>query len=660
MLRDMRNGVLYREAEDLIRALRQPGSGFISDASDVSTNGTEAAYAGTLVDTLSGTPPTRICLTHLLTGDTRVLTFGPNIDRAPSFSPDGKCLAFLSDRHRVGDYQLYLLDPVTGVARRTPRVDGWVEYLHWSPDGNEILLGVADHGADLSGGQGAVTSERNEEMPTWIPRIEAGEEDSHRWRSVWVYEAATQSIRRASRADQNVWEAVWCGNGAIAAVISTSPGEGAWYTSRLHIVDAHSGESREIYRPKDQIGWPSSSPSGRQVAIVEAVSSDRWVVAGDLRVFNTQSGENERVDTQGTDITHTEWRSDRHLLIAGHRGFETVVGLWDAESGTFAETWRSAEITTGGFYVKVSGLNDAGDCVLVGEGFRRPPEIAVIRQGGYQTVRSFATDHTDHVAAVDAVEQVTWNAPDGLEIQAWLLLPKGKGRYPLIMNVHGGPVWHWRPAWLGRGGATLMLIKHGYAVLFPNPRGSSGRGQDFARRVVGDMGGADTHDLLSGLDYLARQGVADPDRLGVMGGSYGGFMTSWLITQDTRFAAAVSVAPVTNQVTEHLISNIPHFVSLFLGDTYTNAGGKYFERSPVMHTQKVRTPTLNICGALDRCTPPEEAMQFHNALIHAGVSSVLLIYPEEGHGVRKWPAAIDYAARVVAWFEENMPAQNKD
>jgi dipeptidyl aminopeptidase/acylaminoacyl peptidase len=204
-----------------------------------------------------------------------------------------------------------------------------------------------------------------------------------------------------------------------------------------------------------------------------------------------------------------------------------------------------------------------------------------------------------------------------------------------------------------------MLLKRGYAAFFPNPRGSSGRGRDFIRQVVGDMGGADTQDYLSGLDHLVKQGIADPIRLGLTGVSYGGFMTSWLLTQDSRFAAAVPVAPVTNHVTGHLISNIPHFVKLFLADTYTNPAGKYFERSPIMHAHKVKTPTLNICGALDRCTPAEEAVQFHNALLEQGVKSVLVTYPEEGHGVRKFPAAIDYAARVVAWFEEHMPADRQ-
>jgi dipeptidyl aminopeptidase/acylaminoacyl peptidase len=251
---------------------------------------------------------------------------------------------------------------------------------------------------------------------------------------------------------------------------------------------------------------------------------------------------------------------------------------------------------------------------------------------------------------------VSWRAPDGLEVQGWLLRPRaGQAPYPLVMCVHGGPVAISRPRWLGRAGVHfLMLLHRGYAVFFPNPRGSSGRGQEFARLVIGDLGGAETNDHLSGIDRLVERGLADPARLGVTGVSHGGFMTSWLITQDCRFAAAVPVAPVTNFVTERLISNIPDFVSHFLTDSYTNTDGKCFQRSPVMHAHKVKTPTLNICGALDRCTPAEEAAQFHNALLENGVRSVLATYPEEGHGIRRFPAAIDYAARIVEWFELHM------
>jgi dipeptidyl aminopeptidase/acylaminoacyl peptidase len=656
--RDIRDTGLYAEAQALYKLLRQPGTGLISDAAEASTNGTHVVFTGTLVEALSGTAPTRICATNLSTGDTRVLTFGPNVDRLPKFSPDGSRIAFLSDRHRSGDFQLYLLDPLSGAARQTPRVEGWVEYLHWSPDGQRLLLGVAGHGADVSGGQGAVTSKTvAEHLPSWTPVVETGEE-SHRWRRAWVYEVAADCVRQISLAEINVWEAAWCSSGSIAAVVSHGPGEGLWYSARLHIIDLRCDSVREIYKPGDQIGWPAASPSGNHLAIVEAVCSDRWIVAGDLGLIETSSGEFKHVDTQGVDITYTEWRSDRVLLLAGHRGFETVVGVCDAVSGVFTEVWSSQDLSTGGRYITVSGLNDKGDCVLVGESFTRAPEIVVIRQGVDRPVKSFDLGYTDLTRAINSVDRVTWKAPDGLEIQGWLLRPMGAGPHPLILNIHGGPVWHSRPTYLGRWGAHfLMLVKRGYAVFFPNPRGSGGRGQHFARHVVGEMGGADSYDHLSGLDHLVELGIADPKRLGVTGGSYGGFMTSWLISQDSRFAAAVSVAPTTNQVTQHLISNIPHFVSIFLADDYNNPGGKYFQRSPIMHAHNVKTPTLNVCGLLDRCTPPEEAMQFHNALLERGVKSVLLTYPEEGHGIRQLPAALDYVARVVSWFEEHMQVQ---
>jgi len=658
---DIRESALYREAEALHRALRQPGTGQISDAAEAnaSPDGRFAVFAGTIVDRLEGASQTRICLTDLATCATRVMTFGPNTDRLPRFSPDGQHIAFLSDRHKAGDFQPHVLDPVTGAARSTPRVEGWVEYLHWSPDGRRVLLGVAGHGADVSGGQGAITSRQLAESApsSWMPVVETGHE-SYRWRSAWLYELETNSVRRVSNPAANIWEATWCGNEALAVVLSPGPAEGLWYSARLNIIEIATGNSREIHAPRFQLGWPAASPSGKRLAVVEAVCSDRWLVAGDLLLIDTRSGDVRRIDTRGVDVTFTEWRSEDRLLLAGHRGFETVMGIYDDVARAFTEVWSSCELTTGGRYVSVSGIGEAGDCVLVGEGFTKVPEIAVIREGGYRALKSFDLAYGSETRVIESVELLSWRAPDALEIQGWLLRPKGAGPHPLVMCVHGGPVSHWRPVWLGRRLLPLlMLLERGYAIFLPNPRGSSGRGQEFARKVVGDMGGSDAHDCLSGLDHLVARGLADPSRLGVTGGSYGGFMTSWLITQDRRFAAAVAVAPVTNHVTEHLLSNIPHFVRLFLDDSYTNPAGKYVTRSPIMHAHAARTPTLNICGALDRCTPPEEAAQFHNALLENGVESVLVTYPDEGHGIRKFPAAIDYAARLVDWFETHMGRQ---
>jgi len=450
---------------------------------------------------------------------------------------------------------------------------------------------------------------------------------------------------------------VWCGCDALSAVVSPRPKEGMWYSASLQRIEVSSGRSSDLYTPEDQVGLPSASHNGEQVVFIEGVCSDRGIVAGDLQLIDVASCSVRRLDVHHVDVTHVEWRSERHLLLAGHRGLETVIGIYDLTRGTFAETWRSQDMTTGGRYASVSGLNQFGDCVLVGESYLRVPEIAVIHQGTYQSISSLGSSHGIRSIADSSIEPLSWNAPDGLEVQGWLLQPAMRGPLPLVMNLHGGPVWHWRPTWLGRslGVPVMLLLSRGYAVFMPNPRGSSGRGREFARRVVGDMGGADTYDCLSGLDYLVDRGVADRRRLGVTGGSYGGFMTSWLVTQDPRFAAAVSLAPVTNRVSQHLLCAHSHFVEMFLADRFDNPSGRYFHRSPITFADRVTTPMLNIAGELDRCTPPGEAVQFHRALIESGRTSVLVMYPEEGHGIRRMPAAIDYAARVSAWFDKYMP-----
>ncbi len=221
------------------------------------------------------------------------------------------------------------------------------------------------------------------------------------------------------------------------------------------------------------------------------------------------------------------------------------------------------------------------------------------------------------------------------------------------MNVHGGPVWAYTDRWPRH--SVHPLAARGYAILMPNPRGSAGRGRDFASRVVGDMGGADAGDILAGIDALVARGVADPERIGVTGGSYGGFMSCWLPTLDTRFAASVAISPVTDWYSQHFNSNIGRWDADFLAGAPTDPGGPYRDRSPVMFADRVRTPTLITAGLNDRCTPPGQAIEFFRALRWSGVETELVLYPEEGHGVRAFPTVIDLCARAIGWFDRFMP-----
>jgi dipeptidyl aminopeptidase/acylaminoacyl peptidase len=196
-----------------------------------------------------------------------------------------------------------------------------------------------------------------------------------------------------------------------------------------------------------------------------------------------------------------------------------------------------------------------------------------------------------------------WTAPDGTDVHGLLALPPGKEAtgLPLMVIVHGGPVSAWTHQWTNFG-HPLLWTAEGYAVFMPNPRGSRGWGPAFAQAILGDMGGGELSDILSGVDSLVGDGIADTDRVGIFGASHGGYMTAWAITQTDRFAAAMPMACVSDWLSFHHTTNIGRFDELFVGAGPYDAGGLYFQRSPIMHMRNVRTPTLIIHGTLDLCS----------------------------------------------------------
>lgn len=657
--RDLRQTPLYREIEDHFRQVHAPAFGRISGADDPapSPDGCYVAFTGSRLERLEGVPAMRICLADASTAAFEEITSGPNDDRMPRWSPDGAQLAFLSDRAAKGQHQLYLLAAGRlGEALPAPRVEGTVEYLAWSPDGRSILLGVAGPGADMADAHGSgTTATREEDVPGWMPHVDSGVAENQ-WRRLWLYDVAAGATRPLSHPGLNVWEAAWAGPDRIAAIVSRAPGEEAWYAAPLALIDVAGGQEEVVYESRRQLGFPAASPSGRKLAMVQALCSDRDLVAGDILLFETQGNAPRTVDMGGIDVTYLAWRDERRLFFAGLRGLRTIYGEYDAETERVTELWSGQE-SSGPYFPRATPMGEGAFAVVL-QSYQRFPEVVVVRDGAPHTVARLAHDGSDYaIRAGGTLEDVRWTAPDGLEIEGLLGLPAGPGPHPLVVHVHGGPVWAYRNTWWMYEGISRLLVSRGYAVLHPNPRGSGGRGQPFAEMVYGDMGGADTDDILAGVEALVARGVADTARVGVMGTSYGGYMSSWIITRTDRFAAACSLSPVNDWLSMHYTTNIADFDRLFLQDDPSNATGRYAERSPIMYVERVQTPTLHTTGALDRCTPAGQAVEFHRALLEHGVESSLAIYPQEGHGVRRFPAIVDQCTRIVGWFERFMPAK---
>jgi dipeptidyl aminopeptidase/acylaminoacyl peptidase len=663
MRKDLRESPDYAAVAEHLRRLHEPAFGRPHHVTDLVTtaDASRIVVTGSVYDELDGLP--RTALYEVRDGALRALTSGGGSAKAARLAPDRSTLAFLSDRAKAEVFQLYLLaDGQLGEARPAPAVPGTVEYLAWSPDGTRILLGAAGLGAEMADAQGSGTVGSGESgLPSWYPDVETGTPEDA-WRSLWVYTPASGELAKVSPDGLNVWEAAWSGSGHVLAITSEQPTEDDWYSAVLSRLDIATGELTELLRSDVQLGLPAGTSDGRRAAVVEAVCSDRWIVAGDLILLDLVAGTRCAVDTGGADVTAVQWIDRARLGYIGQRHLDSVAGIADAGEGLLPETITARELAVSAqswasWFYPAGAFTSDGQVVVVRDDYDLPQQIAIVGTGTDQVLASLAHAGTDYLRSVaGAAANVSWSAPDGTVIEGVLCTPPGAGPFPLVLHVHGGPIGAYQRSWTMRDHAVPLLVSRGYAVLLPNPRGSSGRGQEFAAAVVGDMGGADTHDYLSGIDAMIERGIADPARIGTMGVSYGGFMSAWLVTQDQRFKAAVAGSPVTDWYSFTFTTNIPRWGLWFLDNADPEeSGNQVHRRSPVMHASRARTPTLLTAGAKDRCTPAGQSREFYQALISHGIDSELVIYPGEGHGVSRFPAVIDYLTRLVTWFERYMP-----
>ncbi len=592
--------------------------------------------------------PSDLYLTELRGDEPVPLTSGPWSDRSPAWSPDGSRLAFLSDRITPG-HQLPYTMAVGGEPELAATLTGSAEAVSWSRGGDRLLALAADpgcYGLDWS----ARAVRWNDLGDPVVRRAGAAR------RRLLAVDLPSGEVAEVGPPGTSIWEFDWDGQDVVVALVSADPSTAGWYRSVVARLDLGSRTARTLYRPTWSLEGLALSPDGRRAAVVEGYSSDPGLLSGSVVIVDLAEGGAADPWPDLQTVGLVEWCDDDSLWYARCDGTATACGrIWT--DGRREERWRGEAFIGADVTKPACDVSDGGAVVwATHQAHGLPPELARFDHAASEWSRltSFNDAVIEGVVFPD-VRTIRWTAPDGLEIEGRLMTPRGaEGPLPLLALVHGGPTWSWGASFSDSEPNAVLLADAGYACLLPNPRGSTGRGHAFARAVIGDSGGMDFQDVMAGVDRCVADGIADPERLGISGLSYGGFMAGWAVTQTDRFGAAVAMSVVANYVSFHLTSEVWVYDEMILRGDWNDPASQYPERSPVTHAHRCRTPTLVIQGAEDRCTPLGQGWELHTAIAAAGTETELVVYPREGHVPMERAHALDAIRRTQAWFDRHL------
>ena len=559
----------------------------------------------------------------------------------PSWSPDRASLAFIAADAAAGSATLWVVRG--GEPRAAASIRGVANTARWSPDGARIAL-LATVGARKQTGA-----------------VEAGErlvgeigvnEDAQR---IAVVPAGGGEARMVSPPDTYVYEYDWTPDGrGFAATGAKGNGDNNWWVAALVHVDLASGALRTIAAPATQISLPHVSPDGRTVAFVGGLMSDFGSVGGNLYTVPLAGGEPvDLTPNYSGSFNGLAWKG-KTLVASALRGSEMTIVAVDPAARSAQTLFSRAVGASGSRDGRIVFSRDAGAAVAVFETFEKAPYIAAGRLPELAQV----TRENDGFAPQVAVRSIAWTN-EGLRSQGWLLGPRNPqaGRkHPMVVMVHGGPASAAMPRFVGEGESAYPLVRElverGYYVFQPNPRGSFGQGLAFTAANRRDFGGGDWRDILAGIDAVVAQAPVDGKRLGLMGHSYGGFMTMWGVTHSTRFKAAVAGAGIANWISYYGQNGIDQWMVPFFGATMYEDPAVYRKASPIESIRNAKTPTLIYVGERDVETPAVQSMEFWHGLKAMKVPTTLVIYEGEGHAIRKLEHQLDQRRRTVEWFEK--------
>lgn len=628
----------------------------VEDA-QISPDGSQVAFvAGDSFKSDCKWPKSAIYVVPAAGGEPRRVTGGPRTDSLPRWSPDGRSLAFLSDRLKEGQRQVFVLAcdggealPMTEVSGAIPTPRG-LNSLQWSPDGRFLAFLKED----------AETEEERRKREAKDDAIAF--EQQPKYVRLWVVDVATKAVRCVSPDNLQIWEFAWHPEaGQFAAVVSDVPYEWAWYTNRLVRFEAD-GAAQPVWQSQRQVAFPAWSPDGTQLAFISSNWSDRGCVAGDVWLVDAHGGEARNISAGiVASLGWIEWLNDgRELLAIGHDRGGVGLHRIDAATGERSPIWWRQAAVAEAHWPRFSAARD-GTLAVALEDAAHPRDVWLLRETGGSITETQLTHLHPQTPEIDIGETVVhhWKGADGWEMQGLVIRPVGYQpgrRYPLVMWVHGGPTGVSASRFYASFGWNQLLAAAGYAVFLPNYRGSVGWGLEFAESNLGDMGGRDWDDMQRGVDSLIEAGLADPTRLAIAGWSYGGYTAAWAVSQTDRFRAAVMGAGISHWLSFHGMSALSDWDAIHYGASPYEQAGPFQKFSPLSYYDQLQTPTLILHGEEDQDVPVEQAHLFYRALKNKGVPAELIIYPREDHAVKERLHLLDMSRRVLAWLRRFLEA----
>ena len=588
----------------------------------------------------------------------RQITFGERGDSQPQWSPDGKYISFVSARGGAdAKAQIYLLPADGGEAWKLTDAKegvagggfGGASYA-WSPDSTRIAYLTTD---PRSAEEEAAIKKRDDE------RVFEGD---FRYQHAWVVDVATKASTRITEGRDYTLQGApsWSPDGKrfVFAAAATPMLRDNRRDIYLAAIDTKQVEKISTNWGND--ATPRWSPDGRTIAWVTEPNSttplpdgtaSSVILQGQLVLYdvNAKTIKSAAAQTFDTEAGNPIWTNEgtRVLFVSGKRAYNEAFA-YDVTTGRYTQLTNRRTING------TSVSKDGKTIVLTMDAPDSATEIYVTDPSFANPRRLTTTNPQLAEVAQGETEVITWKSSDGVEVEGVLLKPVGfesGKRYPTLVVAHGGPAGAYVNGFrLGGLEGGQVYAGKGWAVFYPNPRGSSNYGQKTLAANLNDWGGGDYRDIMTGVDALVARGIADPDKLAHIGWSYGGYMTAWVITQTTRFKAAMVGAGLTNMWSMYGTNDIPSvLIAYFGGIPNKQTLPLYLDRSAMTHIDKVTTPTLILHGANDERVPVGQAYELYRGLKDRGKPTELVFYPREGHGIQEYYHQKDRLQRIYDW-----------